>query len=644
MNTFQRFCLCIAAGVLVDVHSARAGGRDLGPEVGLLFNTFVFGGPGELLGNSGRGGVFTTNSRGEHWQRSMRGLTNASGAEATTAFVCQAASSPGVLYAATLDGLYRTDNFAKDWVALAPLRDPQWTACDVDPGNPDIVYAVSSQFDPPAVVVVKSIDGGRSFAVVGNGLPPLDQAFQIKVAPADRETIYIMDFGTFEGTYVSHDSGLNFARLDTAPEFPFLVFPSPTDASTLFVSTFDGLYRSIDGGATFEFVLATVVPDLAFDPLERSTLYAAAGPAGLFRSDDGGASFTPFGALPRDQLGAIGANAIGVQLTKAGRSSGRSFYVNASPGTFRSDDGAQTFVPIERGYRAAHVNDLAFDGAGRLLIAVINSEGMFRATQGGRYEVLGRTIPDDAVSQVEAVAVSPDDPDVYVVVTIGGTFRTADGGASWTRSEDTPIGPAARVAFAPGDSRKVYAVGGGDLLWSVDGGQSFTHTRLGRFGSVAVDPVNADIVYVGALNNSGVMKSVDGARTLQTTGLTTGNFSVLAVDPLDPDVVYAGHRTGTVFRSSDGGATFAAADSGLAGAGVLGMGIEAVTRRVYAWMAGGGLFRSDDGAATWTAVDTADALRRSGHTSAHAGLAIDPARPGHVFLGLSSVLEVVDGM
>jgi len=170
------------------------------------------------------------------------------------------------------------------------------------------------------------------------------------------------------------------------------------------------------------------------------------------------------------------------------------------------------------------------------------------------------------------------------------------------------------------------------LFWSIDGGQSFTKTRASRFGSVAVDPGNADVVYVGAwTTNRGVFKSTDGGRTLQTTGLTTGNFAALAVDPQDSTVVYAGHRTGTVFRSLDGGATFAPAGTGLAGAGVMGLGIERSTRRLYVWMNNGGLFRSEDGAVSWTPVDTRDAFLRSGVTAGRGALAIDPAHQGRIF-------------
>lgn len=640
MGTLPRYVLFITLGMAIGAQSARAEARDVGPEAGALFNTFLFRGPGEVLGVSGRGGTFVTNSRGERWHRSTRGLVNAAGVEAFNFNTCQARSSPSILYAVTGDGLFRSDDFAGRWTPLAPLPDPALAACDVDPRDPNVVYTMNQGLTTP-FQLFKTTDGGRSFAVVGAGLQALENPILLIVAPTDPDTVYIADFLT--GTYVSHDGGLTFARLDNAPDFPLRVVPSPNVDGTLFV-TADATYRSVDGGATFERVLDAFVSDLALDPLDGFVLYAAAGLAGLFRSEDNGKTFTPFSGFPADQLGSIGANAIGIQATKKGST----FYLNTGHGNFRSDDGARTFVPIERGYRGAQVGDLAFDSAGRLLVPVFNSAGLFRALrQPGKYEIAGDALPDDSEQQVEAIAASPDDPDVYVVATLGGIFLTTDGGASWTLSSEPGFfGPSSRAAFAPSDGQKVYVVGSfGGLSWSVDGGQSFASTGRGRFGSVAVDPGNGDTVYAGDwANNRGVFKSTDGGRTLQATGLTTGNFSALAVDPQDSNVVYAGHRTGSVFRSLDAGATFAPSGTGLAGAGVMGLAIEPTTRRLYAWMSSGGLFRSDDGATTWTPVETREARLRSGLTAGRGALAIDPAHPGHVFLGNGSVLEVHDNL
>src|SRR5882762_9893038 len=104
MRTLMRSVLFITLSLAAGGQSARAEARDVGPEAGLLFNTFLFRGPGEVLGVSGRGGTFVTNSRGERWQRSTRGLVNAAGVETLNINTCQARSSPSILYAATGDG------------------------------------------------------------------------------------------------------------------------------------------------------------------------------------------------------------------------------------------------------------------------------------------------------------------------------------------------------------------------------------------------------------------------------------------------------------------------------------------------------------------------------------------------------------
>src|SRR5262249_6019023 len=160
-----------------------------------LFNTFLFRGPGEVLGVSGRGGTFITNSRGERWHRSTRGLVNAAGVEAFNFTTCQARSSPSILYATTGDGLFRSDDFGGRWTALPPLPDPGVAGCDVDPHDPNIVYVMNQGFFAP-FQLFKSTDGGTSFAVVGDGLAGVQDAIQVAVAPTDPATLYIDDFLT----------------------------------------------------------------------------------------------------------------------------------------------------------------------------------------------------------------------------------------------------------------------------------------------------------------------------------------------------------------------------------------------------------------------------------------------------------------
>lgn len=632
--------LCLVFAGLFAQAALAANARDVGPETGILFSPFLFGHNGEILGNSNRGGTFTTQSRGQEWNRAMDGALTTDGTEAFNFIVCQAPSARGTLYSATIaEGLFRTDDFARRWTALAPLPDPRLAGCAVDPADPEVVYALTAGLDS-AFQLFKSTDGGKSFAVVGGGLPALDVPFAVAVAPTSPQRVYVTDAGTFQGVYVSEDGGLSFTRIATAPDFPTGTFLHPTNDGVLFVSA-DALYRSLDGGATFVKVLDGFVNDLQFDPLDPSAVYVAQNTSGLFVSHDAGATFSTFGNLSPEQLGVLGATAVGVQVT--GRK--RTFYANTSVGNFRSDDGGQTFSGIERGYRGAQVDDVTFDSRGRLLVAAINSRGVFRETRRGSYEPIGASIPGDPQRLVSAIAASPADPDTYLIETIGGIFLSHDGGASWSFSGGPGTGNAGRITFAPGDATRAYAVGSvSGLFRSADGGASFTRTPAVQLGSVAVHPTDANVVYLGSwAANRGVFKSIDGGVTLRSTGLTTGNFTALAIDPANPQIVYAGHRSGSVFRSADGGVTFAPAGAGLAGAGVMGLAIDPGNpTRLYAWMHAGGLFRSDDGASTWTAVDTGESLRRSGLSAGRGALAIDPTAPGHVFLGNRGVIQIDD--
>jgi hypothetical protein len=210
----------------------------------------------------------------------------------------------------------------------------------------------------------------------------------------------------------------------------------------------DVLYRSVDGGASFAPVLNAFVDDVEFDPLDGSIVYVAATANGLFRSLDFGATFAPFGHLGTDQVGAWGAHVISVQATRHQRT----FYLNGGRGNFRSDDGGETFKPINRGYRAALVQDVVFDAGGRPLVAGLHTAGIFRAIRPGEYELVGATLPGFASLQVDAVATSPADPGVYVAMTLEGICRTTDSGASWTISTGLFVGSPARITFAPSDA------------------------------------------------------------------------------------------------------------------------------------------------------------------------------------------------
>ena len=76
-------------------------------------------------------------------------------------------------------------------------------------------------------------------------------------------------------------------------------------------------------------------------------------------------------------------------------------------------------------------------------------------------------------------------------------------------------------------------------------------------------------------------------------------FVAVAIDALDPKNVYAGIRTGGILKSSDGGDTWAAADTGLTDPRITTLAVDPRDSRILYASTAGGVFRSADGASTW---------------------------------------------
>ncbi len=267
------------------------------------------------------------------------------------------------------------------------------------------------------------------------------------------------------------------------------------------------------------------------------------------------------------------------------------------------------------------------------------------------------TLPNNAAATIQAIATSPDDPELYAVgVQLdnpdefgGAVFRTTNGGRSWSRvtiGGTFPLIGIRQMRFAPSDPNRLYVVAQGTdaLFRSDDAGQSFRLLVRRSLSSIAIDRDNPDLIYIASAGlNPAIFKSIDGGQTLQLLGFVWDYVNTIALDPTRPEVIYAGMYSGPVIRSLDGGETFASAGMGLTGDRVLGLLVDpAQPRRLFAWMRAGGLFRSDDRADSWTAVDTEETLRRSTLQSGMTGLAIDPHDPERVYLGNGSVLQFMN--
>jgi photosystem II stability/assembly factor-like uncharacterized protein len=140
--------------------------------------------------------------------------------------------------------------------------------------------------------------------------------------------------------------------------------------------------------------------------------------------------------------------------------------------------------------------------------------------------------------------------------------------------------------------------------------------------SLAVDPGNTNVLY--ATDDSsirGVLTSTDGGTSFTRLGLDVWTGVIVRVSP---SVLLAGTLGAGVYRSSDGGATWAAPTRGLTQLAINGVAASPTSPSlVFAATDGGGLFRSMDRGSTWT--------RQSLPPPTLCSVTIDPSTPSVVY-------------
>lgn len=170
----------------------------------------------------------------------------------------------------------------------------------LDPLDPESLYAASRS------VVGLSRDGGATFTTDNEGIPR--SITMVAHDPAVSGKLYLAssDFSS-GGLFVSEDRGASWQALGegTARERLQGVWTHPTDSNVLFVFSFvssgtiadDGIYRSADGGQTWNRVLDFLSPSTSIvgQAAFPQRLYALRNPTDrdfeLYRSQDSGATW-----------------------------------------------------------------------------------------------------------------------------------------------------------------------------------------------------------------------------------------------------------------------------------------------------------------------------------------------------------------
>ena len=177
--------------------------------------------------------------------------------------------------------------------------------------------------------------------------------------------------------------------------------------------------------------------------------------------------------------------------------------------------------------------------------------------------------------RVNTICVDPNNSNtIYVGAPAGGIWKSTNNGLTWNPLSDKlpQIGVSGiavdysnsniiYIATGDRDSSNTYSVG---VLKSIDGGLTWNTTGLSftgsssKAGDLIAHPTNNQILWCAT--NTGIFKTINAGTTW--TNVRTGNFAQgsIRLKPNDPSVVYAVNST-NFYKSIDSGSTFITANT-----------------------------------------------------------------------------------
>lgn len=432
------------------------------------------------------------------------------------------------------------------WRMIGPFRGGRSIAVSGVEGQPNVFY-----FGAVGGGVWKSTNAGETWQPIFDG-QPTGSIGALAVAQSNPEVIYVgtgeadfrSDLTYGNGVYKSLDGGKTWkniglresrhiARIVIDPRNPDVALVAAM-GSAYGPSPERGIYRSTDGGATWQRVLYkddnTGAIDIAPDPENPQTLYASllhdqrppwstyaptTSSGGIYKSTDGGATWKQItgGGLPASDLGRIG-------LAVARGTNGKRVYAmidaqqDKDRGLYRSDDSGQTWTRAGSDPRIS-----------------------------GRGWYFGE------------IAVDPKNPEVIYAPNVS-IYRSSDGGKTFTAIKGAPGGDDYHALWINPANPQLMLFGSDQGVGvSLDGGNTWSswyNQPTAQFYHVAVDNQFPYHVY-GAQQDSGSVDTTsrgnDGSITFRDWHPTAaGESGYVAPDPSDPNIVYGGSTFGELFR------------------------------------------------------------------------------------------------
>ena len=449
-------------------------------------------------------------------------------------------------------GVFKSSDGGSTWNKI--LYDGPATGCAdlaMDPSNPNILYASMWEFrrtgwsfnsGGPKSALYKSTDGGGSWNKIHNGFPEGKLGrLAIAVAPSDSNILYTVieaENPDKKGLYRSDDAGQTWTQSNN--DFgitvrPFYFSRIVIDPKNPDVIVKAGLSGSIsrDGGKTFKDLgfMHSDIHDIAFHVKDSDYMFAGTD-GGVYRSWNGGTTFEIVENLPLAQFYHVSVdNAEPYNIYGGLQDNGSWFGPNAAAGGVKAAN--WTSVGQGDGFRV-----LKHPTKNIIYSEMQGAENVWRYDiEKGRIKTI-QPLPKKGQPKLRfnwnaPIAVSNSQPDrIY----IGSQFvhKSEDQGESWeTISPD----------LTTNDPKKQLQEDSGGL--SMDNSGAENHTTI---FTIAESPLNANIIWVGT-DDGNVQITKDGGKTWVNT---VENIPNLPQNTWVYHIEASVHDAGTAYAVFDG--------------------------------------------------------------------------------------------
>ena len=486
---------------------------------------------------------------------------------------------------------------------VGPHRGGRVTAVAGVPDEPYLFYMGSTGGG-----VFKTTDAGVTWTNITDGQIQVSSIGAIAVAPSDENVIYV-GTGSAEprgntspgrGMYRSTDAGKTWEEIGLREAGQIgRVVVHPDDPDVVFVAALGnlfgrneerGVYRSSDGGATWENVLfvndSTGVVDVAMNPKNPRILYATAWRAqrlpwtmisgsedgGIYRSKDGGDTWQKLSrGLPS---GLVGKAGVTVSPANPDRVWAIIEAEGEAGGVYRSDNGGDAWRQLtgdrQLWHRPWYYNRITADPQDENTV-FINNVLFYKSVDGGSSFVPIPTVPHP---DSHALWINPDNTDIMIEGDDGGATVTLNGGRSWSTQRNQATAELYRVTADDQFPYRLYGAQQDNSTVSVpsrvpgamisDFEQEY---QVGgcESGHIAVDPRDHNIVYAGCFGGSISQYDVRTGHTREILAYPQNQLAQrigdlryrfqwnapIRISPHDPEVLY--HASNHLHRSRNGG-------------------------------------------------------------------------------------------